>query len=164
MESVALWIKMCCRVCVCGALVGLSIEDERTYEIPMIYTGIVFTAGLIHLVLDWRQWPSYLIGMCCVSLPLLLLRHFSGGRAVGGGDIKLLAAAGLLLGWKKVLLALELACLLGAVIHSLRVWFGGASRLLAFGPYLSVGIFISMCWGDALIHRYLCWAFQSTVI
>ena len=164
MESIVLWIKMGCRVCVCAALLRLSIEDEKTYEIPPRCTGVVFTAGIIHLILEWERWPLYLLGMCCVSLPLLLLWHVSSGTAIGGGDIKLLAAAGLLLGWKKVLLALELACLLGAVIHSLRVFIGGAGRRLAFGPYLSIGIFISLWWGDELIHRYLCWAVQSSAM
>ena len=73
---------MGCRVCVCAALLRLSIEDEKTYEIPPRCTGVVFTAGIIHLILERERWPLYLLGMCCVSLPLLQLCHFSSINAI----------------------------------------------------------------------------------
>jgi leader peptidase (prepilin peptidase)/N-methyltransferase len=36
------------------------------------------------------------------------------GRGVGGGDVKLMAVCGLFLGWKLVLFAFFLGCLLGS--------------------------------------------------
>ena len=62
---------------------------------------------------------------------------------IGGGDMKLMAVAGLLLGWKLVVLAFILGCLIGAPVHLLRMKISGADRVLAMGPYLSIGIFIA---------------------
>ena len=162
MEKIVFAGKLFAQLCACAALLAVGIVDEKTYEIPPICTGIVFAAGVVQLLLDRHHLVMYLAGMFCVSLPLFLLLVFSRGRAIGGGDVKLMAAAGLLLGWKKALLALELGCILGAVIHSLRVHFGSANHLLAFGPYLSAGIMIAMWWGDALIQGYLSWVIRSS--
>jgi leader peptidase (prepilin peptidase)/N-methyltransferase len=79
----------------------------------------------------------------------------SGGRAIGGGDIKLMAAAGLLLGWKQIVLAFVLGCVAGAVIHSIRMRVSHAEHMLAMGPYLSLGILLTILWGDTWINAYL---------
>ena len=57
-----------------------------------------------------------LIGALCVSGLFLLIAIVSRGKWMGGGDIKLTAAAGLVLGWKNMLGVLFLASLAGSVI------------------------------------------------
>ncbi|HHW25363.1 MAG TPA: prepilin peptidase [Clostridiales bacterium] len=57
-----------------------------------------------------------LIGALCVSGLFLLIAIVSRGRWIGEGDIKLTAAAGLVLGWKNMLGVLFLASLAGSVI------------------------------------------------
>jgi leader peptidase (prepilin peptidase)/N-methyltransferase len=86
---------------------------------------------------------------------LFLLLVVSKGRAIGGGDVKLMAAAGLLLGWKNIILAFLLGCIIGSVIHLLRMKLSGADHVLAMGPYLSVGIAVAALWGDTLINWYI---------
>ena len=46
------------------------------------------------------------MGAVCVSGILLVIYLISGGRAIGGGDIKLMAACGLILGWQLIILAI----------------------------------------------------------
>ncbi len=138
-----------------SALLVLSIIDFRTYEIPFginIFIGIL---GLIRMGLDWTDWVNYVLGFCTVSLFLLLLYFLTKGRGIGGGDIKLMAAAGLVLGWKLILLAFILGCLLGSVLHVIRMRVSKADRVLAFGPYLAMGIFVSMLYGEVFINWYL---------
>ena len=53
------------------------------------------------------------------------------------------------------MLAFLLACLLGSVIHLIRMRFFGAGRSLALGPYLAAGIVLCLLWGDALLNAYL---------
>ena len=69
--------------------------------------------------------------------------------------IKLMAACGMLLGWKLILLGFVLGCIIGSVIHILRMKISGEQRMLAMGPYLSVGVFLSALFGNAVITWYL---------
>lgn len=85
----------------------------------------------------------------------LILYYATKGRGIGGGDVKLMAVAGLLIGWQKILLALVLGAILGSVIHIARMKISGEEHILAFGPYLSAGIFIAMLYGEQMINWYL---------
>jgi leader peptidase (prepilin peptidase)/N-methyltransferase len=98
---------------------------------------------------------DYLIGILCVSLFLEVLYQISGGTWIGGGDVKLMASAGLLLGWENILLAFFLGCILGSVIHVLRMKFSGEEHVLAMGPYLAAGCFLAVLWGDRFLNWYL---------
>lgn len=138
-----------------SALLVLSIIDFRTYEIPFGINVFIGILGLIRMGLDWTDWVNYVLGFCTVSLFLLLLYFLTKGRGIGGGDIKLMAAAGLVLGWKLILLAFILGCLLGSVLHVIRMKVSKADRVLAFGPYLAMGIFVSMLYGEVFINWYL---------
>lgn len=136
-------------------LVAISVIDWRTYEIPVGLNITILTLGIIQCILDYRNWSSYLIGMVCVSGFLFLLFIITSGRGIGGGDIKLMFAAGLLLGWKNIILALMLGCIIGSIIHIILMKVSNKGRMLAFGPYLSAGILLAMLFGDQLIGWYL---------
>lgn len=138
-----------------SALLVLSVIDFETYEIPAGINLFLLGLGVIRCILDREQAADRLIGLLAVSLFLFLLQLVTGGAAVGGGDVKLMAAAGLLLGWKLIILAFVLGCILGAVLHLLRMKLQGAEHMLAFGPYLSMGIWISALWGEDMIEAYL---------
>lgn len=138
-----------------SALLVLSVIDFRTYEIPFGINVFIFIIAIIHLVLDVTNWSTYVIGFFSVSTFLYLMFVFSHGKAIGGGDIKLMAATGMMLGWKKIILAFVLGCILGSVIHLLRMKISKAEHVLAMGPYLALGIMIATLWGDSLIQMYL---------
>ncbi len=142
--------------CACASvLLVIGIIDGKTYEIPAgcnIFLGVL---GIIRLLLDLQGWYHYVIGFCTVSGLFLVVYLVTRGEGMGGGDIKLMAAAGLFLGWKESLLALMIGSVLGAVLHVTLMVFCKKGRELAFGPYLSVGIFLAMLYGDRIIAWYL---------
>ena len=142
--------------CLCAsALIVIAVIDWRTYEIPVgcnIFIGIL---GIVRVFFDLAHWYDYVIGFFVVSGLFLLIYLVSKGRAMGGGDIKLMAAAGLLLGWQNILLSLVIGSVAGSVIHLILMKLKGRDRVLAFGPYLALGIFVSMLYGDAIIAWYL---------
>lgn len=135
-------------------LTVVAVIDWRTFEIPNGVNLAILLLGIVQLAADLENWPLYLIGMCSVSLFFLLLWFLTGGNGLGMGDVKLMAAAGLLLGWQRILLAMILGSVSGAIIHSIRMT-RGAGRKLAFGPYLAAGIWVAALWGDRLIGAYL---------
>lgn len=136
-------------------LVAISVIDWRTYEIPLGLNITILALGVIQCVLDYRNWHIYLIGMVSVSGFLLLLFLLTGGRGIGGGDIKLMFAAGLLIGWQKIILALILGCIIGSIIHLILMKVSKKGRMLAFGPYLSAGILLAILFGEQIIDWYL---------
>jgi leader peptidase (prepilin peptidase)/N-methyltransferase len=138
-----------------SALIVLSVIDFRTYEIPLGINIFILALGLIRVLTDIRNWQTYLVGLCAVSIVLAILYYATKGRAIGGGDVKLMAACGLLLGWKLIILAFLLGCVLGAVIHVIRMKVSGSGHVLALGPYLSMGVFIAAVWGNPMISWYL---------
>lgn len=138
-----------------SALLALSIIDWRTYEIPPSFNIFIGILGIIRLILDLPHWYNYVIGFVSVSGFLLLIFLVTKGRGIGFGDVKLMAAAGLLLGWKLIILSLGLGCVLGSIIHITLMYVKDKDRVLAFGPYLSLGIFISMMYGEQIIEWYL---------
>jgi leader peptidase (prepilin peptidase)/N-methyltransferase len=138
-----------------SALLVLSVIDWRTYEIPIGINIFILCLGILQVITDYKNWMNYLAGFLCISILLELILLLSRGRAIGGGDVKLMAAAGLLLGWKEIILAFLLGCIIGSVIHLLRMKISGADRVLAMGPYLSAGIAIAALWGTQMLDWYL---------
>lgn len=137
-----------------SALLVLAVIDWRTFEIPNGLNLAIFLLGAAQLALDLGNWKTYLIGMLSVSLFFLLLWFVTVGAGMGLGDVKLMAAAGLLLGWQRILLSMLIGSVAGAAIHSLRM-LRGSGRKLAFGPYLAAGIWFSALFGEQLIAAYL---------
>ena len=134
-------------------LLVLSVIDWRTFTIPNGINLVIFLLGVVRLITDLDHWVSYVIGLVSVSLVFLLMHLATHGNGLGMGDVKLVAGAGLLLGWSSMLLAVVIGSLSGAIIHSVRMRCG-ADRKLAFGPYLAAGIWIAALGGQQIVDAY----------
>ncbi len=138
-----------------SALIVLSVIDIRTREIPPGMSIFIIILGGAATAFDMQNLLLHIIGFLAISLPLYIVYQITKGRGIGGGDIKLMAGCGLLLGWKLVILGFFIGCLVATVIHLLLMVFKKAGRSLSFGPYLSVGMFFAMLWGNALLQWYI---------
>lgn len=110
---------------------------------------------------DGITWLERLIG-CGGSLVLFLIIYFAGmlvfkREATGIGDIKLVTAAGLLLGWKSMILAIFIGYLSGAIVLTIakRVRKDEEYTEYPFGPFLVFGMIIAMLFGNQIINAYL---------
>lgn len=84
----------------CGLTLTAAWSDARTGRIPNLLTLPVLPLGLLLGALDsgLLGLGSALLGAClCLAVPYVLFRA-SRGTAIGGGDVKLFAAVGALLG------------------------------------------------------------------
>ncbi|MBQ9511929.1 MAG: prepilin peptidase [Lachnospiraceae bacterium] len=133
-------------------LIAASFIDGATRRIPNAITLCVFLVGILHVLLRFTLVFDALLGAVVVSLPLFVLWLLSNGALIGLGDVKLFVGAGLVLGWQKTLLAFVLACILGSVIHIIRMAAFQAGRQLALGPYLSAGMLIALLAGKEILH------------
>ncbi len=148
------WLTVALYCVLFSMLLVLSVIDWRTFTIPNGINLVIFLLGLVRLVTDLANWSLYVIGMLAVALVFLLMHLGTGGNGLGMGDVKLVAAAGLLLGWPKMILAVLVGSLAGSVIHIIRMR-RGAGRRLAFGPYLAAGIWFAALFGGQMITAYL---------
>lgn len=150
---------------VISALIVLSVIDFRTHTINLGINIFIFLIAIIKLIYhisttkDFSMIFYYIIGFCVVSSFLLILYFATAGKGIGMGDINLMAVAGLLLGWKLIILAFLLGCVIAAILHITMMKLFKYNRILAFGPYLSLGIVVAMLWGDRLILWYLNYMF-----
>lgn len=165
----------------CSVLIVISVIDWRTFEIPVSANIVILVLAIIKLISygyqDSRYYKFYcdaigknpgffellyargramelVIGFFVVSVPLAIIYYASKGRAIGGGDVKLMAVAGLFLGWKLALVALIAGCLYGSVIHIIRMKVSGEGKQLAMGPYLSAGIVTALWFGRYIVEWY----------
>jgi leader peptidase (prepilin peptidase)/N-methyltransferase len=115
---------------------------------------------LSSLVLPWTDLKSSLIGMVLgggilylVAQAYYLVRKKEG---MGGGDIKLLAMIGAFLGWKGALIALMVGAFAGTLagIAMMLVRGKNLKYALPFGPFLSLGAFCALLWGEAILYWY----------
>ena len=142
-------------VVVAPTLVIITAIDIKHQIIPDVITlpGIIMglTAG------------SYTIGYIDSFLGFLiggglfyLLAVLSNG-GMGGGDIKYIAAAGALVGWKKVLLIIFIGAFLGSLVGLFQIAVQKKSRksLIPFGPFLAAATLITLFYGNLLIKLYI---------
>jgi leader peptidase (prepilin peptidase)/N-methyltransferase len=147
---------------VISALIVLSLIDFRTNIIPYGINIFIAVVGLFIVLIQYFWFGrntdiilDHTIGIFAVSFFLLLIFYATHGRGIGGGDIKLMAAAGLVLGWQLIVLAFLIGCVLGSIIHPIRMKISHLNRVLAFGPYLSAGIVISLLYGRTIVEWYI---------
>lgn len=138
-------------------LTVIALVDMDTMEIPDGFIVAVLVIGVVSFfTMPELHFVERIVGFFSVSLFLLLIALIIPG-AFGGGDIKLMAAAGLIMGWKLNVLALFIAILGGGFygIILLARKKKGRKDHFAFGPFLCLGLAISLLWGAELINWYL---------
>jgi leader peptidase (prepilin peptidase)/N-methyltransferase len=147
-------------------LIVISAIDIGHMEIPdgLIIAGlIVGGAQLIASIFTphFGAWHSYVIGFFAGGLPLLLIALFGAyvlkKDAMGGGDVKLMAFCGFIIGWRLVITAYLIGVVAGAVFGLVLMALKKRKRsdAIPFGPFLSLGVILSVFFGDALINWYL---------
>ncbi len=87
--------------------------------------------------------------------PFHLFKLLTGKEGMGYGDFKLLAAAGAWLGYEMLIMVLMLASVSGLIIALIQRLSNSGEAKIPFGPYLSMGIFLSLIYGDQLLSWYL---------
>jgi leader peptidase (prepilin peptidase)/N-methyltransferase len=139
--------------CVLGILLLVTYIDTETREIPNGLCLALLVCGVLAIfVAPELTLASRVVGLVCVSVPLLLLIVLIP-NAFGGGDVKLLAAAGFLLGWQNIVVAAAIGILIGGIYGVYLMVFGekGAKDHFAFGPALCVGIATALFFGSRII-------------
>jgi prepilin signal peptidase PulO-like enzyme (type II secretory pathway) len=128
--------------------------DFLTMKIPDSLSILAFLFA-VYPVLHYGDWKSALIG-CALAGGFLLIVALIFPGGFGGGDVKLAAAAGFLLGAELSVVLMEAALITGSL-------FGAAYALISrrglrikipFAPFIAAGVIIAYFLGRKILVIY----------
>lgn len=130
-------------------LMMIVITDIHYMVIPnkiLIVFAMIFVVERLFIPLN--PWWNMFIGAATGFMMLLLIALVSK-NGMGGGDIKLFAVLGLVLGWKGVLLAFLFSAFYGTIIGGGGIILGKVRRgqPMPFGPAIALGTMTVYLWG-----------------
>lgn len=140
-----------------GILIGIAVIDWKKLRIyDQSLCLIMILAGLNMFFYSETGVSDHLEGALLIALPMFVFTLFMPG-AFGGGDIKLMAVSGLLLGTRAIVSAMALAIFAGGGYVGVMVVLGKLKKKdhFAFGPFLSLGLAVSAIWGEEIVGWYL---------
>ncbi|HNR90299.1 MAG TPA: prepilin peptidase [Spirochaetota bacterium] len=139
---------------VMGLAIAIAIIDAKTMEIPLPLT-LAFVALSIYPIILTGSVRDTLLGFgIAAAFFVVMLLVFPG--SFGGGDIKLAAAMGLLLGFELTIVMIETALVTGSVagvIYAYRTKKGLRVRF-PFAPFLAAGLVVALLFGRDIVLLY----------
>lgn len=120
-----------------GIVVGLALVWWLPVSYPEALIGLGVGAGLLIVVI----YGYYFL---------------TGKQGMGGGDVKLLGMIGVFTGWEGVLFTIFMGSLLGSLVGIpwALLQKKNMQAAIPFGPFLALGAFINVLFGDMLIDWY----------
>jgi len=128
------------RLTIPGMVVGLAVS--------MLPSGIGIVSSIIGL----------LIGGGVLYLIAMLGDWLFKKESMGGGDIKMTAMLGAFLGWEKIVLIFFAGAVIGLLVSIVAMYFSKkvrSTRMIPFGPFLALGAFLAITYGDTIISYYI---------
>ena len=132
-----------------------EIPDEIT--IPGMFIGLVLSFSFPQLMREGMRFPALLnsfLGLLAGGLSIYLMgalgKFLFKREAMGGGDVKLMAMIGTILGWRLVILVFFLAPFFGSVV-GIILKIKQNREVIPYGPYLSLATIIIVLWGNEIL-------------
>ena len=145
-----------------SALIIISFIDLDVQIIPdeISLPGIVIGLALSFIV-PYISYLNSLLGIIAGG-GIIFLIALAGlaifkKEAMGGGDVKLSAMIGAFIGWKYIIVSLFVGFFIGAIAGILLILLKIRNRddLVPFGPFIVLGSFITLLWGENILSWYL---------
>ncbi|WP_201713644.1 prepilin peptidase [Rossellomorea arthrocnemi] len=134
----------------------ITVSDLKYMVIPdkvLLFFSVLFIIERLFIPLNpwWDSIAGAITGFCL----LLLIAIISKG-GMGGGDIKLFAVIGLVVGVKVMMFSFFLATLFGAVAGVTGLLFGvfKKGQPIPFGPYIVLGTLAAYFFHQPILNWY----------
>ena len=138
------------------SLVACACADINKGIVPDLVLIVIAVLGIVRFFVvegfTVNGLISHLIGLVCVSVPMLLISLAVKG-AFGGGDIKLMAAAGLCLGWQYAVIGACLGLFISGFygIYLLVLKKAGKGAKIKLAPFLVYGLSMVVLFGEQIL-------------
>lgn len=146
--------------------IALAMIDFDTFRLPnvIVYPStvivLVYLTGYAAISGQWGAWTTAML--CAVGYLAFfgILFTITRGRGLGLGDVKLSLCLGAITGWLGVgpaLIGLFAAFVIGGVPAMVLLATGVLKRKqsIPFGPFLLLGAWVGIIWGQQLAGIYL---------
>ena len=152
LPGIRLWLAFIFTACL---LVHMGTDLEHQLLFDRVTTLLVPT-GVIYSYYTYGDLWISLYGASAAGTIMYAVYLASRG-GMGFGDVKLVFALGVWLGWQGALCCLLLAFVSGGAVGAALVASGFKKRRdrIAFGPFLCGTGYVTLLWGDGLLHWYL---------
>jgi len=151
------WAPELAAALVLASLLAIVFVSDVAYMLIPDKILLVFAALFVALnaCLPFRPWKDAFIGSAVGFLLPYAVAAVSRGK-MGGGDIKLFAVLGFVLGWKNVLVAFFLSAFFGAVIGGAGLAAGKIKRgkPMPFAPFIALGAWAASFFGTDIWNWY----------
>ncbi len=127
----------------------IAVMDWETQLVSDWLVGLWFILTIFNVQYSMFSIYGLLIGIGVIGG----IRMISKGKAMGEGDVGIAAVMGYWLGWPKIVPALWISVVAGAVYGSWLLVYGKKTMKskIAFGPWLILGAWIGYVWGERII-------------
>lgn len=138
-------------------MVTVSLIDIKYMIIPDSLNVVGTVIGVSIIIYNSSLILDKLIGAAVGFLIFSMLSFFT--CAMGGGDIKLMTALGLIFGVKGILFITVFSFLIGALVCSglIALKIKSMKDKIPFGPFICMAAVLYIFYGNELINVYLKW-------
>jgi len=139
-----------------GVLIIIFVYDLRWgYILDRVTLPTAIAAFAVNILLG-AGWQRLVLAAVIGSGFFLFQYAVSRGKWIGGGDIRLGALMGFMLGWPQIITALFFAYFIGAIV-AIYLLLSRRKRMgseIAMGTFLSAGTVVALLWGEKIINWY----------
>ncbi len=143
-------------------LIAISFIDIKELQVPVKPCYFTMVFGIIFsLFTKSNTFMDSILGASLgAGIILFIIETYyiiKGKEGMGYGDANILAAIGAFLGWKKIFFVIMIASLTGAIIGIIILIREKkhSETPLPFGPFLSIGGYLTIFVGNFLLKFYL---------
>lgn len=142
-------------------LICLTFIDLEYHLLPdqltllLVWTGLFFSL-FGFFVTSPDAILGAILGYIIFAVVQTLFQWATGKIGMGQGDLKFLAGLGAYLGWQQLPTIIFLASIIGILYGIIHMMMKRQlkSTPIPFGPYLAIAGWISLIWGNEILHLY----------
>lgn len=140
-------------------LVVIAVIDYKTQDVYDSTICVLAIGGVPLSVIEYFitkdiNMSSLILGSI---IPAVIIAVFAFFNAMGWGDVEIIAAVGLFLGFKLNMVNLFLSIVLGGIAGIIIMIKKGreGDATMAFGPYIALSSYITLLFGSEILQWYL---------
>ena len=144
------------------ALSGIDIDHQLLPDdivLPVLWLGLGLSLVPVFAT-PTDAIMGAIAGYMAFWLVFQIFKRLTGKEGMGHGDFKLLALFGAWFGWQYLPQIILMSTLVGSLLGVLLILFKVNTRdkTIPFGPYIALGGWIAMLWGEKINTLYLNYA------